>query len=111
MRMSGDGGPSQVWIFRNGTIRDGSARMKPATTKDEILDEILLGPADEFEAGNPHGRTFEPWCPEEFEPLRKCLADMIAEGWLRRPLKIYSLTPSGYRNFKFRIKVLRALGK
>lgn len=54
--------------------------MKHATTKDEVLDEILLGLADEFEAGNLHGRTFEPSCPEEFEPLRECLADMIAEG-------------------------------
>jgi hypothetical protein len=87
--------------------------VKPATTKDEILGEILLGLADEFEAGNPHGRTFEPSCPEEFEPLRECLAEMIAEGWLaqRRPLRIYNLTPSGYRNFKPRIQALRALGK
>lgn len=87
--------------------------MKPATTKDEVLDEILLGLADEFEAGNPHGRTFEPSCPEEFEALCECLADMIAEGWLtqRRPLRIYNLTPAGYRNFKPRIQALRALGK
>ena len=55
--------------------------MKPATTRDEVLDEILLGLADEFEAGNPHWRTLEPSCPEEFEPLRECIADMIAEGW------------------------------
>jgi hypothetical protein len=87
--------------------------MKPATTKDEIPDEILLGLADEFEAGNPHGRTFEPSCPEEFEPLRECLAEMIAEGWLaqRRPFKIYCITADGYRNFKLRIQALRALGK
>jgi hypothetical protein len=87
--------------------------MKPATTNNEILDEILPGLADEFEAGNPHGRTFAPSCPEEFQPLRECLADMIAEGWLtqRRPLKIYSLTPAGYRNFRPRIQALRALGR
>lgn len=88
-------------------------RMKPVTTTSEILDEMLPTLADEFEAGNPHGRTFEPLCLEEFEPLRECLADMIAEGWLtqRRPLKIYCLTPAGYRNFKPRIQALRALGK
>ena len=87
--------------------------MKPAITKDEVLDEILLGLADEFEAGNPHGRIFEPSCPEEFEPLRECLAGMISEGWLaqRRPFKIYDLTAVGYRNFKPRIQALRALGK
>jgi hypothetical protein len=85
--------------------------MKPATTKDEILDEILPGLADEFEAGNPHGRTFEPSCPEEFEPLRECLADMVAEGWLvqRYRMKIYNLTPAGYRQFKPRVQALRVL--
>jgi hypothetical protein len=87
--------------------------MKPATTKDEVLNEILLGLADEFEAGNPHGRTYEPSCPEEFEPLRECLAEMISEGLLaqRCPFKIYNLTPAGYRNLKPRIQALRALGK
>lgn len=87
--------------------------MRPATTKDEVLDAILLGLADEFEAGNPHGRTYEPSSPEEFEPLRECLAEMISEGWLarRRPFKIYNLTPLGYRNLKTRIQALRALGK
>jgi len=87
--------------------------MRPTTTKDEVLDAILLGLADEFEAGNPHGRTYEPSSPEEFEPLRECLAEMISEGWLaqRRPFKIYNLTPLGYRNLKPRIQALRALGK
>jgi hypothetical protein len=77
------------------------------------LDAILLGLADEFEAGNPHGRTYEPSCPEEFEPLRECLAEMISEGWLaqRRPFKIYSLTSAGYRNLKPRIQALRTFGK
>ena len=86
--------------------------MKPATTRDEVLDEILLGLADEFEAGNPHWRTLEPSCPEEFEPLRECSADMIAEGWLtqRRPFKTCNLTPAGYRNFRPRIQALRTLG-
>lgn len=87
--------------------------MRPATTKDEVLDAILLGLADEFEAGNPHGRTYEPSCPEEFEPLRECLAEMISEGWLaqRRPFKIYNLTALGYRSLKPRIQALRTLGK
>jgi|HubBroStandDraft_4_1064222.scaffolds.fasta_scaffold2320161_1 hypothetical protein len=87
--------------------------MNPITTTSEILNELLLPLADEFEAGNPHGRTFDPSCPEEFEPLRECLADLIAEGWLaqRGPFKIYVLTPDGYRNLKPRINALRALGK
>ena len=86
--------------------------MKRAT-KEEVLDEILLGLADEFEAGNPHGRTYEPSCPEEFEPLRECLAEMVADGWLaqRRQFKIYKLTPAGYSHYKARVQALRALGK
>ena len=88
--------------------------MKPATTRQEVLDEILLGLADNFEAGNPLDvREFKPSYPEEFEPLRECLAEMIAEGWLTQmyPAKVYRLTPAGYRNFKSRIAFLRAFGK
>jgi hypothetical protein len=85
--------------------------MKTAPTKDEIRDQIILGLADSFEAGNPHGQFIEhdKSCPEEFEPLRECLVEMIAEGWLARsPLKLYCLTPAGYRHFKPRIQALRA---
>jgi hypothetical protein len=92
--------------------REGD-KVKPATNKDEVLDEILLPLADEFEAGNPRGRTFDPSCPEEFEPLRECVADLLAEQWLAQsgPFKIYTLTPAGYRNFKPRIQALRTLGR
>lgn len=89
--------------------------MKIVPTKEEILDEILLGLADSFEAGNRHGYGIEqdPLRPEEFEPLRECLADMISEGWLtqRYSFRIYDLTPAGYRHFKPRIQALRFLGK
>ena len=76
--------------------------MKVATTKEEVLDEILLGLADNFEAGNPHVREFAPSCREEFEPLRECLAEMIAEGWLMQlhPAKLYCLTPAGLPQFQ-----------
>lgn len=86
--------------------------MKPTTKTNEILDAILLSLADEFEAGNPHGRTIDPSCAEEFEPLRECLADLIAEGFLARrcPFKIYNLTSAGYLKFKPRIQALRSLG-
>jgi hypothetical protein len=89
--------------------------MKPAPTNQDILDSILLGLADEFEAGNGTGRLIEhdTACPEEFEPLRECLADLISEGWLvqRAPFKVYALTPEGYRHFKPRIQALRMFGK
>ena len=89
--------------------------MKTAPTKEQILHDILLSLADEFEAGNLHGRSIEAdkACPEEFEPLRECLADIISEGWVRqmRGFPIYYLTSEGYRHFKPRIQVLRTLGK
>jgi hypothetical protein len=44
-------------------------------TRDQILDEILPGLADEFEAGNHKGRWFSPSSPDEFEPLRECIAE------------------------------------
>jgi hypothetical protein len=50
-------------------------------TREQVLDEILLGLADEFEAGNRNGRWFAPSCLEEFEPLRECFACMVADGF------------------------------
>lgn len=87
--------------------------MNVAPTKDEILDQILLGLADEFEAGKHQGRFINPSSPEEFEPLRECIAEMEAEGWLTRAYRgvAHYLTPEGYRHFKPRIQALRALGK
>jgi hypothetical protein len=87
--------------------------MNVAPTKHEILDQILLPLADEFEAGKHQGRTFTSGCPEEFEPLRECIAEMESEGWLVRAYlgTAHYLTPEGYRHFKPRIQALRALGK
>ncbi len=66
-------------------------------TRNEILAIILPSLIDEFEAGNKHGRTFSPSSAEEYEPLRECLAAMIAEGSLTREHgKIYRLTNAGY---------------
>jgi hypothetical protein len=58
--------------------------MKAVPTKDELLDEIILWLADEYEAGNPHGRYIKEAedSPEEFEPLRELRAEMTSERWL-----------------------------
>jgi len=82
-------------------------------TKHEVLDEILPTLADEFESGNRRFRTFAPSSSEEFEPLRECLATLIAEGSLMDFLKTksYQLTGAGYLKYKGRIEVLRALGR
>ncbi len=80
-------------------------------TREQILDEILPGLADEFEAGNRRFREFKESSPEEFEPLRECLAMLIAEGSLIDFLKSrsYQFTPAGYTKYKPRIDALRAL--
>jgi hypothetical protein len=83
-------------------------------TSEQILDEVLPGLADEFEAGNQKGRWFTPSNAEEFEPLRECFAGLVAEDLARsfvtpQPMYIVRLTPAGYRKFKPRIDALRAL--
>jgi hypothetical protein len=82
-------------------------------TQNHILDEILLGLADEFEAGNRHFRTYDPSSAEEYEPLRECLAALIAEGYLVdfQKTRSYQLTSSGYARYKTRIDALRALSR
>jgi hypothetical protein len=80
-------------------------------TQSQTLDEILLGLADQFEAGNRTFRTLMPSSPEDYEPLRECLATLIAERSLVDPHKTasYQLTPAGYMKYKARIDALRAM--
>jgi hypothetical protein len=82
-------------------------------TIEQVLDEILLGLADEFEAGNRKFRYFKPSSVEEYEPLRECLAMLVAEGSLIDFLKTgsYHFTPAGYTKYKPRIDALRCLQK
>jgi hypothetical protein len=80
-------------------------------TREQSLDEILPTLADEFEAGNRHFRTFAPSTPDEFEPLRECIAMLIAEGSLvdYQKARCYQLTSAGYMKYKPRVDGLRAL--
>jgi hypothetical protein len=80
-------------------------------TREQVLDEILPGLADEFEAGNRKFRYFKPSCVEEYEPLRECLAVLVAEGSLIDYLKTgsYHFTSAGYAKYKPRIDALRSL--
>ena len=80
-------------------------------TKEQILDEILPGLFDEFEAGNRHPRYIKPSSAEEYEPLRECIAELIAEGSLEdfRKTGIYLLTRDGYSKYKARVVALRSL--
>jgi len=80
-------------------------------TIDRMLDEILPGLADEFEAGNRKFRYFKPSSIDEYEPLRECLAVLIAEGSLIDFQKSgsYQLTAAGYSKYKPRVDALRRL--
>ncbi len=80
-------------------------------TKEQILDEILLGLLDEFEAGNRHVRHINPSSAEEYEPFRECIAELIAEGSLEdfRKMGAYLLTREGYSKYKARVTALRSL--
>jgi hypothetical protein len=80
--------------------------------ESEVLDSILLNLADVFEGGDSHRfATIEPSSVEEYEPLRECIAGMVAEGSLLNYMKgCYRLTPAGYAKYKPRISALRALG-
>lgn len=83
--------------------------------QNQMLAEILLCLADEFEGGSRAGRIIEPKCAAEFEPLRELLAMQVAEGWLHRESfgirNIYRLTNAGYAKYKPRIDALRTFPK
>jgi hypothetical protein len=80
-------------------------------TKTDMLDSILLPLADAFEEGKGHGLPITPASAEEYEPLRECIAELIAEGSLSDPrkMKVYYLTQAGYLKYRPRINALRAL--
>jgi hypothetical protein len=87
-------------------------KIQKPMTHDEILDSILLPLADEFEAGNRRGRAIDS-ASTESEPLRKCVATLIAEGSITEFMiasqrtGMYRLTAEGYRKYKPRIDSLR----
>jgi hypothetical protein len=89
--------------------------MQNILDQSEMLDEILLCLADEFEGGSRVGRTIEPKTAEEFEPLREMLAMQVAEGWLHHQnfgnLNVYRLTTAGYAKYKPHIDALRPFPK
>jgi hypothetical protein len=82
-------------------------------THEQVLDEILPGLADEFEAGNRKFRYFNPSSVEEYEPLRECLAVLVAEGSLVNFQKMsgYHFAPAGYKKYKPRVDALRAFSQ
>ena len=76
----------------------------------DILDQLLLPLADQFEAGNPnHSYSFRTDIPQ-YEALRECLAVLVAEGSVLRDFAgHFQFTKEGYTRYLPRVKALRAL--
>jgi len=87
--------------------------MTTAIMKYEALSEILLPLAEEFEKGNRHGLRFDWSDMEESGPLKECIAELIAEGWLDQChlANRYRLTEAGYKHFEARLRALRTLAE
>jgi hypothetical protein len=77
----------------------------------EILDQVLLPLADQFEAGKPnHWCSFEPGEISEYEKLRECLAELVAEGSvIRSHAGQFRFSQPGYTKYLHRMKALRTL--
>ena len=76
----------------------------------EILDQLILPLADQFEAGNPnHWYSFRTDVPQ-YEQLRGCLAALVAErSVLRDSAGHFQFTKEGYAKHLPRVKALRTL--
>ena len=85
--------------------------MKQGILKYEVLNEILLPLADQYEAGNPNGLPLVPANVDDSQAFRECLAELGSEGWLTpcRQLDYYKLTHDGYVHFEPRLHALRAM--
>jgi predicted transcriptional regulator len=86
--------------------------MTTAVMKYEALTEILVPLAERFEAGDVHGLRLDASRIETAQPLRECVDELLAEGWLTQGLvrNHYRLTEEGYRHFGPRLHALRTLG-
>ncbi|MGH9736899.1 MAG: hypothetical protein ACRD8A_20205 [Candidatus Acidiferrales bacterium] len=89
--------------------------MSIVPTKEQVLNDVLLSLADNFESDSPFWITIKQDSPNEFEPQRGCLTEMFSEGWLDRngtPSRpVYKLTRAGYKHFQPQICALRVLGR
>jgi hypothetical protein len=78
----------------------------------KILDGLLLPLADLFESQNSNRVvTYEASEAEEFEIVRECKANLIAEGSVTNFQGTGGLrfTPAGYSKYRDRVAALRAL--
>ena|SRR5271163_408787 len=85
--------------------------MKQGILKYEVLNEILLPLADQYEAGNPNGLQLAPAKVDDSLAFKECLAELGSEGWLTpcRQLDHYKLTHDGYVHFEPRLNALRTM--
>jgi hypothetical protein len=85
--------------------------MKKGILKYEVLNEILLPLAEQYEAGNPNGLPLAPANVDDSQAFKECLAELGSEGWLTpcRQLDHYKLTRDGYVHFEPRLHALRTM--
>lgn len=76
-----------------------------------MLDQVLLPLADLFESGIPNQRYgFNGSQITEYESLRECLAELVAEGSVLRDYSgNFQFSPTGYAKYAPRIEALRTL--
>ena len=96
--------------------RDGSLAYHPmlhncrGASVNELMDRLLLLFGDLYEFGNSYGQPVPQSSRYEFEPLRKCLAILLAEDSLETADGgMYRFTAKGYMKYAPRIKVVRSL--
>jgi hypothetical protein len=76
----------------------------------EALDQVLLPLADQFESGKRnHWCTFKPGEVTEYEKLRECMAELVAEKSAVGRGGAFQLSQSGYTKYLHRIRALRVL--
>jgi hypothetical protein len=85
--------------------------MKKGILKYEVLNEILLPLADQYEAGNPNGLPLPPANLDDSQAFKECLAELGSEGWLAPCFQLdhYKLTHDGYVHFEPRLHALRTM--
>jgi hypothetical protein len=76
----------------------------------EVLNRVLLPLADQFESGNRNRWcTFKPGEVNEYEKLRECMAELVAEKSAVSHGGAFQLSQSGYTKYLHRIRALRVL--
>jgi hypothetical protein len=79
---------------------------------DNILNQILLPLADQYESGHSGRCVTLKVTPEEFEPFREAMAALRAEGSIKSFVgEGYQFTAAGYAKYAEKTHALRVLAR